>query len=78
MNLNFNLKGVIEHTQFYGGHYIAHVKRNNGVWETYDSVAAPKVEKPSRNVGAVLLVYLLNEKENPISFIGEDCTESFS
>lgn len=56
-NFLFELKGVIEHVGMKGGHFVAHMKRPDGKYETYDDLNTFKATKPPKNVSVVALIY---------------------
>lgn len=39
-------------------HFVAHVKRNNGVWQTYNDLKSPHTQKPPKSFYSVLYFYV--------------------
>lgn len=61
---HYNLKGVIERKEISTGHFVSHVKRNSGSWETFDNIRPMMVGRPSKKMHPVQLIYLMEEEEN--------------
>lgn len=56
------LRGVVEYKS---KHFVAHVRRNDGTWETYDDLKPAKPSKPPTQIIAVMLFYSMSaEKGN--------------
>lgn len=55
----YSLKAIIERTPLCGGHFITHVKRNDGTWETYDDLKTQRASAlgTSKFIRAALLIY---------------------
>ncbi|KAJ6639372.1 NOF-FB transposable element, partial [Pseudolycoriella hygida] len=62
---SFVLKGVIEYKS---GHFVAHIQRNDGKWETYDDLSYAKVKKTPDLIYPVQLYYIL-KNESKSSFV---------
>lgn len=53
------LKGIVEYTH---RHFLAHVRRNDGEWETYDDMNYAKTRKTPKRIMPVQLFYVIRGK----------------
>lgn len=60
--IKFFFKAIIEHD--ISKHFIAHIRRPSGAWETYDDLKYT-VQKTPKMVAGVMLVYLMEEDNEP-------------
>lgn len=55
----FILKGTVEYTN---RHFVAHVRRNDGEWQTYDDINYAKIRKTPKRIFPVQLFYVMQGK----------------
>lgn len=60
----YNLKSVIDRENCSRGHYVVHIKRNPGTWESFDDITPLVIGKPPQVLHPNQLVYLMDELED--------------